>query len=245
MLALKDGITNTLGMKFLPVKGTDVLFCIHETRRQDYAAYAAEAPGVNGSWKNQQIDGIPCGDKDDHPVVGVSHEDAQKFCEWLSKKEGKTYRLPTDEEWSIAVGLGRKEKHGKNITPEMLNQKEQTEFPWGGDYPPKTKDQAGNYADESWHEKFPTQPWMEKYSDGFPTTAPVMSFQPNKLGLYDMGGNVWEWVEDWWNAPKVDRVLRGASFAYDDRGHLLASYRTHHAPGSRGHNRGFRVVMVR
>ncbi len=242
-LAMKDGITNTLSMKFLPVKGTEVLFCIHETRRQDYAAYAAEVPGVDGAWKNQNRNGIPCGDKDDHPVVGVSWEDAVKFCEWLSKKEGKTYRLPTDEEWSIAVGLGRKEKHGKGITPEMLHQKEQTEFPWGDDYPPKTKDKAGNYGDTAWTEKFPTEPGMKDYTDGFPTTAPVMSFKPNKFGLYDMGGNVWEWVEDWWNAAKVDRVLRGASFHNNDRGSLLSSARPHHTPGYRPNHHGFRCVM--
>jgi len=244
MLALKDGFTNTLGMKFLPVKGTDVLFCIHETRRQDYVAYAAEVPGVDGAWKSQNRNGILCGDKDDHPVVGVNWEDAQKFCEWLSKKEGKTYRLPTDEEWSIAVGLGRKEKHGKGITPEMLNGKETTEFPWGDDYPPKTKDKAGNYADSVWLEKFPNDPGMKDYTDGFPTTAPVMSFKPNKLGLYDMGGNVWEWVEDWWNDAKTDRVLRGASFSHYARGYLLSSYRAHPAPGDRATDNGFRGVMV-
>jgi len=243
-LALKNGFTNTLGMKFLPVKGTDVLFCIHETRRQDYAAYAAEVPGVDGAWRSQNRDGIPCGDKDDHPVVGVSWEDAQKFCEWLSKKEGKTYRLPTDEEWSIAVGLSRKEKHGKGITPEMLNGKETTQFPWGEDFPPKTKDQAGNYADESWREKFPAQPWIEKYSDGYPTSAPVMSFKPNKLGLYDLGGNVWEWVDDWWNTAQKDRVLRGGSFDRSDRGPLLSSRRNHDPPGTRNYNYGFRCVLV-
>jgi len=65
---------------------------------------------VDSSWKNQQTNGIPSGDKDDHPVVGVSWDDAHGFCAWLSKKEGSTFRLPTDEERSIAVGLGRKEK---------------------------------------------------------------------------------------------------------------------------------------
>jgi len=98
--------TNSLGMKFVPVTGTDVLFCIHETRRADYTAYSSESSSVDGSWKNQNRGGIPAGMDDNHPVVGVSWADAKGFCEWLSKKEGRVYRLPTDREWSYAVGCG-------------------------------------------------------------------------------------------------------------------------------------------
>jgi len=240
--ATKDApFMNTLGMKFVPVPGTNILMCIHETRRQDYAAYAAEVFGVSGTWQNYKQDGVPCGDKDDHPVVSTNWEDAVAFCAWLSKKEGKTYRLPSDEEWSIAVGLGGKETRTKDTTPEMLCEKETTEYPWGGDYPPMTKDQVGNYADSAWHEKFPTKPFIEGYTDGFPTTAPVMSFRPNKLGLYDMGGNVWEWVDDWWNAAQEHRVMRGSSFG--DRGHLVSSIRIHPGPTDRRGPVGFRCVV--
>jgi formylglycine-generating enzyme required for sulfatase activity/predicted Ser/Thr protein kinase len=201
---------NTLGMRLVPVPGTNVLFCIHETRRADYESYAAANSGVNESFKFQHYDGVPCGHEESHPVVGIDWEDAQKFCDWLSKKEGKKYRLPTDEEWSIAVGLAGKEKHGKSITPEMLSQKEQTLFPWEDDYPPKGS--VGNYADESWHEKYPAKPWIEKYNDRHATTAPVMSFKPNKLGLYDLGGNAWEIVEDWFDEKKTSKTARGHSY---------------------------------
>ena len=238
----KGGFTNSLGMKFLPVKGTDVLFCIHETRRQDYAAYANEVPGVSGLWMNQMRDGVPCGDKDDHPVVGVSWDNAAAFCAWLSKKEGKTYRLPTDREWSYAVGIGRDERWTKTTTPESLKGLAK-EFPWGGDFPPETKDQAGNYGDSAWHEKFPTQPWLERYSDGFPTTAPVMSFKPNEFGLYDMGGNAREWVEDWWNEAQADRVMRGAFFGHITHDSLLSSFRDHAPPNRLDAHGGFRVVV--
>ena len=249
ILAMRDGYTNTLGMKFVPVKGTEVLFCIHEVRYKDYAAYAAENSDVNGDWKNQTNEGFKTTERsEDHPVTKVSWEDAQKFCEWLNKKEGKTYRLPTDREWSIAVGLGTKEKPGEKLTPEMLSGKESSEFPWGGDYPPRTKDKAGNYSDESRRFKMPSKDGRyveDGYDDGFPSTAPVMSFKSNKFGLYDMGGNVWEWCEDWWNAEEKGRVLRGASFGDLGRGGLLSSYRLSFRPGTRDGGTGFRVVVVR
>ncbi|MBL9176472.1 MAG: SUMF1/EgtB/PvdO family nonheme iron enzyme [Verrucomicrobiaceae bacterium] len=239
----KDGFTNSLGMKFVLVKGTDVMFCIHETRRQDYAAYATANPGVKEDWKNAGQNGIPCGDKDDHPVVGVRWTEAQDFCAWLSKKDRKTYRLPTDEEWSIAVGLGRHEKRSKGTTSEMLSDQERTEYPWGGDYPPKTQDLAGNFSDMTARAKFPNLGFIEGYNDGFPTTAPVMSFKPNKLGLYDMAGNALEWVDDWLNEAQTDRVLRGGSFM-ETGTNLLSSHRYRDGPTLGRHFNGFRVVMV-
>ena len=236
---------NTLGMKFVRVPGTEVLFGIHEVRYKDYAAYALENPGMDGPWKNQTVDGFKITERhEDHPVVKVSWQDAQKFCAWLSKKEGKSYRLPTDEEWSVAIGLGRKEKHANDMMPEMLNGKETTEFPWGGDFPPKTQDKAGNYSDASRKAKAPRGDgqYLEDYDDGFPTTAPVMSFKPNQFGLYDMGGNVWEWCEDWFDNTQKEQVLRGTSF-YDGGNHssLLSSYRV---PGNRFNDCGFRCVLV-
>jgi len=118
--------TNSLGMQFVPVAGTDVLFSIWETRIQDYEAFARENPQADESWKNPGFD-----QGKNHPVVNVSWLDAQAFCAWLTKKEradgkiGKedAYRLPTDLEWSVAVGIG--------------------EYPWGNEWPPPKN--AGNY----------------------------------------------------------------------------------------------------
>jgi serine/threonine protein kinase/formylglycine-generating enzyme required for sulfatase activity len=231
------GYTNFLGMKFEPVPGTKVMFCIHETRRQDYATYASEVPGLDDSWEHQAWFGIPCGDQDDHPVVGVTWEEAVKFCEWLSKKDGQTYRLPTDEEWSIAVGLGGKEKHGPGITLKMLDGKIGEIFAWEGSFPPKNQDEAGNYADESWHEKLPKLSWMREYNDGYATTAPAMRYKPNKLGLFDMGGNVWEWVEEWYE-PGHMRGLRSGSFMHG------ASNASDRRGGVSNCDIGFRVVLA-
>ena len=128
----------------------------------------------------------------------------------------------------------------------MLSGRDKSSFPWGGDFPPKTADRAGNYGDASKKAKAPRPDiqYLEDYDDGFPTTAPVMSFKPNALGLYDLGGNVWEWCEDWIDDAHQDRVLRGASWLYSDRAHLLSSHRGHRAYNDRSYNDGFRVVLV-
>ena len=240
--ATGSGFTNTLGMKFVPVKGTDVLFCIHETRRQDYAAFAADTPSLDGSWKKANRNGILVGDKDDHPVVAVNWDEAHKFCEWLSKKEGKTYRLPTDEEWSMAVGIGHQESRLKESTPESLRLGVKDEYPWGGNYPPKSRDKAGNYKDAAYAEAFKTKSLIEDYDDGFATTAPVMSFKPNKLGIYDLGGNADEWVEDWYNTSQKDRTTRGLSW-YAGGSETLSSCRGHAVPNDHNIIIGFRVVL--
>ncbi len=240
--ATGSGFTNSLGMKFVPAKGTDVLFCIHETRRQDYAAFAADTPSLDGSWKKANRNGIPVGDKDDHPVVAVNWAEAHKFCEWLSKKEGKTYRLPTDEEWSMAVGIGRLETRLKESTPESLRLGVKDEYPWGGNYPPKSRDKAGNYKDAAYAEAFKTKSLIEDYDDGFATTAPVMSFKPNKLGIYDLGGNADEWVEDWYNTSQKDRTTRGLSW-YAGGSDTLSSSRGHAVPNDHNIIIGFRVVL--
>jgi len=237
---------NSLGMKFVPVPGTKVLFCIHETRRQDYAAFASKAPNVNGSWNSAQKE-ITSADKDTHPVVMMNWDDAQAFCAWLSKKEGRTYRLPTDQEWSYAVGIGDEEKWSRDTTPEMLNGMVKDQFPWGGEFPPKTSDRAGNYADTTYEEMFHNNNSISGYTDGFATTAPVMSFKPNNLGIHDLGGNVREWVEDWYNASQGGRVTRGGSWGWDEgrisREKFLSSFRRDCRPAMRYPHDGFRCVV--
>ncbi|MBL9113900.1 MAG: SUMF1/EgtB/PvdO family nonheme iron enzyme [Verrucomicrobiaceae bacterium] len=237
---------NSLGMKFVPVPGTQVLFCIHETRRMDYAAYAASEAGVERSWENQIQDGVPVGHEDDHPVVAVSWNEARAFCSWLSKKEGRAYRLPTDREWSFAVGIGQMEegiKAPESSSPSvaLLNV-----FPWNGSYPPPPT--VGNFNDTAHKQRFPKAATIEGYTDGFPTTAPVMSFKPNTHGLFDLSGNVWEWCEELYQPshykPAVpSRVLRGGSWENASAGRLLSACRDHREPEGHFNIYGFRVVL--
>jgi formylglycine-generating enzyme len=137
--------------------------------------------GKDYSWQDPGFD-----QKDDHPVVLVSWNDAMAFCRWLSKKENRTYRLPTQAEWEYACRAGTK-----------------TRFYNGDDVEELTK--VANIIDAKAKEKFPTWGPHTKSSDGYVYTSPVGSFQPNTFGLYDMHGNVWQWCMDWY-APDYYRV---------------------------------------
>jgi formylglycine-generating enzyme required for sulfatase activity len=180
--------------------------------------------------------------------VGVSWNDAKAFCAWLTEREhrsgalpeGMQNRLPTDEEWSVAVGLP--------LEPEKMPEDKDSKinlYPWGKKWPPPAR--VGNYRGEE--SKIGNEPvsWrmIKDYNDGYSRTSPVGSFAANESGLYDMGGNVWQWCEDWYNSEKRERVLRGASwYEYDPR-YLLASRRYRYMPDERGVNIGFRCVLLR
>ena len=238
--------TNTLGMKFVSVPRTKVQFCIWETRVRDYATYAAANAEVNASWKRPLAGPakrrIVFTQTDTHPVVSVSWDDAQAFCAWLTKKElaegklkaGQRYRLPTDAEWSVAVGLG-KEK-GNTIYEKGRGNK--GVYPWGKEWPPPKG--VGNY-------------YKSEKVDNFDYSSPVGSFAANKLGLYDMGGNAMEWCEDAWkNHPfrpyRGHRVVRGHSWnTQSARDSLLSSARSGAVANPSAHTWsaiGFRCVLT-
>ncbi len=232
--------TNTLGMKFVPVPGTDVLFCIHETRKGDYAAYAAANPGVDGSWNTGlSYAGGEVSMTDEHPVVKVNAADVAGFCTWLGKKEGRTYRLPTDAEWSCAVGIG--EREDAKMLPMSKAARLKVVYAWGLAWPPPPG--AGNFADESHKLVRSVGDIVTGYDDGFATTAPVMSFAPNALGIYDLAGNVWERCTDWADAQHTLQVGRGSSFDNGERDFLQASVRHEKRIGERSANVGFRIVV--
>ena len=252
---------NSLGMKFVPVAGTGVLFSIWETRVKDFAAFVEassyDATGGMVSLDDKGKGWVQAGRTWKDPgfeqtgknaVCGVSWDDAVAFCDWLTKEERKTrrlsqsqsYRLPSDLEWSAALGLGEE----SGTTPKARDQKVKGVYPWGTKWPPPAG--AGNYAGSeartrSWPSSWPT---IEGYQDGYARTSPVGSFAANEKGIYDLGGNVWEWCEDWWSSDQKDRVLRGASCVDVGPDDLLSSYRLHYAPEYCYDGSGFRCVLV-
>ena len=186
----------------------------------------------------------------DHPVVGVSWKDAYAFCDWLTQREHESglldedqlYRLPTDAEWSRAVGLP--EEPGPN--PQARSGKIKGVYPWGKQWPPPPG--VGNYAGlelrapgTDWPATWRTVPGG--YADNWPRTSPVGSFPANALGFYDLGGNAWEWCEERFAPGGETRVLRGGSWSNASSDLLLSSARTEAFPNTRSDLHGFRVVL--
>ena len=227
---------NSLSMPFVPVPGTGVLFCAWQTRVQDYAVFADHRFSADRSWRDVVFAG--CLQEATHPVVNVSAQDAQDFCDWLSKVEGFTYRLPSDQEWSCAAGLSQKERTGSS--PAKKDLQVRNHFPWGTQWPPPPE--TGNFAGEE-TETLGFDP-IPGYQDGFLFTAPVGSFQPNALGLYDLSGNVWEWCLDAYD-PKdpATKVARGGSWRDGDPIRLSSSLRRPALATKRRHDLGFRCVL--
>jgi formylglycine-generating enzyme required for sulfatase activity len=252
---------NSLGMRFVPVKTSadgksQVLFSIWPTRVQDYAEYAKANPAVDKTWKDPVCEGVKVTPEPTCPVVCVSWEDAKGFCAWLTQRDREAglipasaeYRLPTDVEWSWAVGIGEaEEKAGAGRTPQEKTMKiaagsHPYAYPWGKDWPPKKG--AGNYSDATMKKAFPNFHIIDGYDDGFATTSPVGSFPANPNGLYDLGGNVWEWCEDFYDGKSGSRVLRGASWDLGVSCGLLSSFRSGGDAGLRSDIYGFRLVLV-
>jgi SAM-dependent methyltransferase len=228
----KTGFTNSLGMKFVPVPGTRVLMCVHEVRMLDWKACVKKVRGLDSKESR--------GWSDDQPVQ-LNWDEALAFCEWLSQEDGLGYRVSTDREWSFSVGIGQDEV--ADALPAMLGGKIKDQYPWGAVWPPPQG--AGNYPDQTFIDE--TKPkdgfTIPAYNDGFALASPVMSFAPNHLGIYDLGGNLWEWTSSWYDGRQDSRSVRGAGFMLlTNQETLLSSCRGSVSLGSKS-GRGLRVVI--
>lgn len=217
ILALAEG--NSLGMKFQPVAGRKLLFSVWEVRVQDYQAFVKFS---GRKWEKPEFH-----QEANHPAVNVSWDDAEAFCQWLSSREGKSYRLPTDEEWSWAVGIGDREN---GSAPKDKDAGLPSEYPWGTSWPPPLA--SGNY-DASLH------------LDAYEYTCPVGTFPANELGLYDLEGNVREWCEDLYDPDRKGRhVIRGGAWLMKTKATMLSSWRESGDDGFQSSTVGFRVVVI-
>lgn len=203
-------------------------------------------PVPRACWRQPEGPGSHIMDRLNHPVVHICWDDAVAYCQWRSKKENATYRLPTEAEWEFASrgGLDRKA------------------FAWGDDLYPDGKCMAN-----IWEGHFPSNNTLK---DGHYGTAPVGSYPANGFGLHDMAGNVWEWCADWYQpdyyaksankrnpqgplssfdpdeggTPK--RVQRGGSFLCCDNycARYVAGTRAKGEPSSAQSHTGFRCLRV-
>src|SRR4028118_242935 len=149
------------------------------------------------------------------PVEKVSWNDAVEFCNRLSKKTGKTYRLPSQAEWEYACRAGTKTPFyfGETITPDLVN--------YNGNNPYASA-AKGLYRKQ---------------------TTDVGNFSPNAFGLYDMHGNVWEWCSLGDN-DRSDRPVRCGGSWNDGAVNCRSAYRLTNSAGDRFSDIGFRVVLV-
>jgi len=231
-------LINSLGMKFVPAGTPGVLFSVWDTRVEDYQAFVT---ATQGGWLRPFFKQGPT-----EPAVDVSMDDAIAFCQWLTEKEIKegilkpnqAYRLPTDAEWSKAVGLDER----ADGTPEGKSFKIKDVYPWGTSYPPPLD--AGNYNRKGDGDDTSSQSDLVG-TDGYAFTSPVGAFKPNRYGLFDMGGNVWQWCQDRYGGrdDHFSRVLRGGSWFSVKPDYRLSSARWNDVRYSRIYDEGFRCVL--
>jgi formylglycine-generating enzyme required for sulfatase activity len=251
---------NSLGMKFVPLPKRPLLVSVYETRLRDYIAFSEAENAVLPDWRvglanpRKQMRGFKTGREDmderneklstwdspgfaqtpDHPVTGLDLVETRLFCAWLTWKERQegrlttqqAYRLPREAEWNEIAS------HDTTIW-QREDANAQANF-------------AGIEVIEL--DNWPADTPRFERRDPFPRTAPVGSFPANALGLYDLFGNVAEWVD----TPAPDSVgdgnvvlygLRGGSWATGQSRQARPDFHIGARPGRAQPNYGFRIVL--
>jgi formylglycine-generating enzyme required for sulfatase activity len=243
--------TNSLEMTFHAVPGTKIFMSRFETQVNEYQSFCTE---TQRKWKPARFKQLPY-----HPAVNVSWEDAVDYCKWLTDKdgveaEGYQYRLPTDHEWSCAVGIGGQED--AKAKPIEKDGRIQGIYPWGKSWPPpnggvnysgmEVVTEAGAAAYREAFDGFAPSTYIKDFEDRSLFTGGVEACEPNPLGICGLGGNVWEWCEDYYDsdASFLQKVLRGASWSDSGKTVLNSSYRSRTTYDSKGEFYGFRAVLA-
>ena len=239
---------NSLGMEFIPL-ASDAMVGACEVRIKDYRAFfSSKNPKQREprSWKNH----------DEYPIANISRQEAERFAQWLTQKERQSglitekdvYRLPSDEEWSLFASI----RTEGGITPferSLSAVNESSAFYWGSFWPPK--ENSGNFADESALNYLPSFRIITSYKDLHSQLAPVKSYPPNRLGLYDLEGNVQEWISDTYGQEsdtipiKNYDTARGGCYLSFRPSQLSIRARFPFPPGAKSPTVGFRLILVR
>ncbi|RZJ52901.1 MAG: formylglycine-generating enzyme family protein [Flavobacterium sp.] len=144
----------------------------------------------NTDWKHPEGPQSSIKGKEKYPVVHITYEDATAYAKWAGK------RLPTEAEWEFAARGGK--------TGNL--------YAWGNSLKPDGKFQANIYQGH-----FPIK-HGDTGEDGFKGIAPTAQYQPNAYGLYDMAGNVWEWVNDWYSPSYYNELAQNGKVAKNPQG---------------------------
>ncbi len=142
------------------------------------------------SWRHPEGPGSTTKGREDHPAVHIAWEDAAEYVKWTGK------RLPTEAEYEFAA-RGGLDRHA---------------YAWGRELKP-----GGKWAANIWQGRFPSKNVNE---DGYINTSPVKAFAPNGYGLYDMGGNVWQWCADWYRPDYFATLATTGTATHDPHGPL-------------------------
>ena len=249
----EEWTANSLGMNMVPL-GEGLMISAWETRHRDYVEYCR----ATGARRPGRVDEGSGGNKGGTlPVTLIDRAEARAFCEWLTERERNAgligakdrYRLPTDEEWSRAVGLPPE----RGATPAERNGRIRGVYPWGYDWPPPAN--ADNLADPNAARKASLDQVIAGYVDNFPNLASVTALPVNKDGLSGIAGNVSEWVDTDYEpaaavqegeAPKSPQAtVRGGNWRSATPDELQSSTRQSVLPEMRRNTIGFRVVLSR